>query len=255
MQPVRFLRFKTGSKAILLGVSLIGSLSISDAATIYIGDSASQGQVLSVGTNVDTVTTVTYASVATSGMAQRYTATVTTTIQLTEFNFYRRAIPADTGAPVTGSVTPFVAIYTGDLTNASVNNGANYTVLSIGNSFSFGGGTTGLAAGVENLLFTGVNTVITLNAGQTLVAGFLNTGIAGLVTFVEGAGNTQNAIDYTPLSNALPGSTPNSLTANPSLTLNRTQKYNIGFVIIPEPSAFFLSLTGLGMLALRRRVR
>jgi MYXO-CTERM domain-containing protein len=101
----------------------------------------------------------------------------------------------------------------------------------------------------------GTNPTITLNAGDVLVAGYLNSVAAGVVRLNSAA--TGNAIDYTALVNTLPSSVPNPLTANASLTLNRTLQYNVGFdvVPVPEPSMMSLGLVGLALIGRRQRRR
>lgn len=214
------------------------------AAQIYIGDAATQGTAITNGNATDTAPTVTYGFVNTNGFSANYTAPAATTITLTEVNFFK--------STSTGTVTPFVARYTGDLTNASVNNKDNYTVLSIGDAFSFAGDAV---SSLRNLQFTvgGTNPTVTLNSGDVLIAGFVNSGAAGVVRYDSAA--TGNAIDYIALSNTLPGTVPNPLTASGTLTLNRTQKFNVGFdvVPVPEPTMIGLGLVGVALLGRRQR--
>jgi hypothetical protein len=232
---------------LLLGLSLVaGLLATSLAAPIYIGDAATEGTALTNGNSQDTAVTVTYAFVNTGGLSANYTAAEDLQIKLTEVNFFK--------STSTGSLTPFVAVYSGDLTNASVNTGANYTVLAIGDTFNFG---SDAVSSLRNLAFTvnGVNPTISLSSGQTLVAGFLNSGTAGVVRLASTTAG--NAIDYTALANTLPGTVPNPLTANAALTLNRTLKYNVGFEVvpIPEPGTFVSLAAGAAFLYVLRRRR
>ncbi|HEY0010017.1 MAG TPA: PEP-CTERM sorting domain-containing protein [Tepidisphaeraceae bacterium] len=213
------------------------------AAEVYIGDNAAAGTAITNGNGQDTAPTVTYAFVNTNGPSASYTALANTTIKLTEVNFFK--------STSTGTLRPYVARYTGDLSNNSVNTGTNYTVLAIGDAFSFA---TDAVSSVRNLSFTvdGVNPELTLNAGDVLVAGYLNSVSAGVVRMNTAA--TGNAIDYTALVNTLPSTVPNPLTASASLTLNRTLQYNVGFNVVPEPSMLGgLGLVGLALVSRRQR--
>jgi len=232
---------------------------LASAATLYIGDDAREG--LNVtnggGTTADGISTLTYvftgttteASVTTSTM---YTAAVTQTIRLTEVNFWT--------ANATGTLTPFVAIYDTTQSNRA---GSSYTVLSIGSAISvtnIGGG----SARQVNAAFLvgGTNPMITLLAGQTLVTGFTQS--SQLVyhsnrNTTPGAITPGSVVDY--INNeangvALPASVPNTLQSSddfPSNNLNGTLRYNVGFVVIPEPSTTGLSALAMTGLALRRR--
>jgi hypothetical protein len=236
-------------RLLLPAVAIVIAPLSAHAAQIYIGDAAAQGTALTTtGNTKDTAQTVTYASVNTDGASATYTAPAATTIKLTEVNFYK--------SDSTGTLTPFVARYTGNLTAGSVSSGANYTVLAIGDATSFAGDST---SSVRNLQFTvnGANPTIMLNAGDVLIAGFVNSVAAGVVLYDNSQAAAGNAIDYIALSNTLPASLPNPLTGNGLTSLSRTQKFNVGFDVVsapvPEPSMIGLGLVGLALASRRQR--
>jgi hypothetical protein len=210
------------------------------AASLYIGDDAAEGSAVTSGggSQADTANPLTYAF---TGTGSSYIAANSQTIKLTEVNFF-----ADEGP---GNLTPFVAAYSGSGNNL----GASYTVLAIGDPIAVTGSTFGSTGNVrENRAFTvgGVNPQITLNAGQTLVAGLYQTTRIVLVSSTAGSNN-----DYINNGSSLPASTGNTLTSDSDYNLNRTMRYNIGFDVVPEPSALMLGAVVTGLLALKRRRR
>ena len=232
---------------VVLWLALLGQPGSAKAATVYIGDAAKQGLAISPASGRDDSCAVTYGFVNTDGSGAVYTASATTVITITEVNFYKNATTEGTFR-----LTPFVAIFSGNSTNGSVKTGENYKVVAVGLPYTFTGESS---AELRNLVFASENSTITLQPGETLIAGFVNSGRPGLVAFDDGA--TQNAIDYIAASNCLPGGEGGHLTGdNPAhLDLNRTQKFNIGFeiVAVPEPSMLLLSAMTTGGLLMRRR--
>lgn len=220
-------------------------LQLSMADVIYIGDDAAKGTAVTQPDNVaDTASTpagnITYAFSAdaitnNSGLPQDWTAK--------EVNFW--------GFEDGHTVTPFLAIYNGAGTGA----GANFNVISVGEPL------TSVAGQPNNLAFTvgGMNPTVTLNDGETLIAGFHQSGRA--IPF--GNGGDGDYLSANP--SRIPATLPNTLTGNPNWsTLGRTYAFNVGLeegAVIPEPSsaalllAAFFSLSGLGLMRRRRRNR
>src|SRR4051794_26263850 len=210
------------------------------AASIYIGDDAAEGTTITAGggAQADTVNPLTYAF---TGTGSTYTAATAQTIKLTEVNFI-----ADEGP---GNLTPFVAAYNGGNNQL----GASYTVLAIGDPIAAPTGAFAGGGTLQNAAFTisGVNPQINLAAGQVLVAGlFQTTRIVLVGTAVAGPNN-----DYINSGNSLPASTGQALTSDSDFGLSRTMRYNVGFDVVPEPSAAAIGLTGFAGLGLRRRRR
>ena len=223
-------------------VAMLGALS-AHAETIYIGDDAVKGTAVTQPDNVaDTASTppgnITYAFSAdaitnNSGIAQQWTAT--------EVNFW--------GFEDGHTVTPYLALYNGAGTGA----GANFNVISVGDPLTS-------TVGANNLAFTvdGANPTVTVNDGETLIAGFHQSGRA--IPFGDGGDG-----DYLSANpNKIPGTLPNTLTGNPTWSnLGRTYAFNVGIeAAIPEPSSLALlliaaifSLSGMGLMRRRRRTR
>lgn len=206
------------------------------AAAIYIGDDAGEGFAITSGggTTADSVNTLTYAF---TGIGSTFTSPSNQNYTLQEVNFV-----ADEGG---GTLTPFVARYNGGNNQL----GASYTVLSIGDPLTvpagaFGGG--GLT--VQNRTFTvgGVNPVLSLLAGDVLVAGLYQS---SRIVALGGAGGSNN--DYINNGSSLPGITPAILTSDSDFALNRTLRFNIG--LTPEPSIGSLGLLGFSLLVMQRR--
>jgi hypothetical protein len=214
---------------LLAGIALVPARG--DAASIYIGDDAAQGASITSGTGQDS-SLATYAFVQ---LGTSYTATSNLQLQVSEVNFF--------AGTATGSITPFLAIYSGDQTSASIKTGSNYDVILIGDSISVTGN-----SGLHDTTFLvgGTTPTISLSTGQVLVSGF-TTSVAGLVKY---NGTATGTIDYVTLNSALPTSTPNPLTASATLALDRTLQFDVGLntVAVPEPATYFL--VGMGVAAL-----
>jgi lysophospholipase L1-like esterase len=205
-------------KMIILGVILFHAISAS-AATIYIGDDSPEGLNITQGTGQDTSGgAVTYGFVTTP-TTYANTSSFIQLVNLTQVNFY--------AGTASGTLTPFVSLYTGNQTATSIQTATNYRVLLIGDPISVTGN-----SGRQNTQFLvgGMNPTLTLAPGQVLTVGYLSSS-GGVVQYGSGSGT----IDYVALGNTLPATVPNSFTANATTSLDRTLKYNVGFSVHTGP--------------------
>lgn len=232
----RFNRGRLISKACLLAAPFVVAAP-AVAAPIYIGDAAFQGLAVSSngGTQADTLNPLTYAFTAPANV---YTAPSAQSVTLTEVNFI-----SDEGG---GTLKPFVAKYNG----GNNQQGASYTVLSIGDPITPPAGAFGGGGTLVNAQFKvgGVNPSVSLNAGDVLVAGFEQSSRIVLV----GTGTTGVA-DYIANADTVPASTGQPLSGNGGFAFDRTMSFNVG-LNVPEPSA--AAAAGVaGLLVLGRRTR
>ena len=190
-------------------------------AVTYIGDAAPQGLAVTSGggPRADTVGTLTYA--LHTGSPTIYTAPSNQQLKLTEVNFF---------ADRSGTLSPFVARFLGGSTQTA----ANYQVLAKGDALGVVSSdqTMGPSAGdhLENRAFTvaTVNPTINVNAGDQIVAGWLQQ---GNVVYI-GAGGAQGAGDYVKNGDSLSGAVIGGpLTANSNYNFDRHMQFNIGFVV------------------------
>ena len=166
--------------------------------TVCIGDDAPFGQNLPVGTGSgndrsDTITSLTYIY-----PDNAFTAPSTQQIKVTEVNLVSQF--AGTG------LIPFLALWTGpgavgSASNAALRAGGNYTLLLTGDPVS-------VSAGLNNLAFTvsGVNPVVTLNAGDQLVMGHHQPTRMVMLDFSSPVPPTDPLGDWIERGNAIPGS-------------------------------------------------
>ena len=256
--PARTLRFLSRSplgKAILASAMLTSSMilasmftSAAHAAPIYIGDAASQGFTFGSGggPRADTVSTLTYVSTA---PANRYTAPINQQVRITEVNFF-----ADMG----GVLTPFVGRYNG----ANNQLGSSYTVLAKGDPITvtptgvLGNDATDHLVNAS-FLVAGVNPVLSLTAGDILVAGWLQTGTTGNIVYISNIAGSGSA-EYIANGNTLTGAPiGGNLTGNSSFAFDRTMQFNVGLELVvasvPEPSsAAVWAAIGLGLFGICR---
>lgn len=165
--------------------------------------------------------------------------------RITEVNFF---------ADLSGTLTPFVARYLG----VSTQLGSSYEILAKGDPLTVtsADNTFGPSPGdhLENRLFTsgGSHPVISVLAGQQLVAGWFQS---GNIVYI-GGGGTQGAADYVYGGNSIAGPVGSALSANSGFAFDRTMQFNIGMdpiVLVPEPSRMLLLVTGLAFAVFRRR--
>lgn len=211
------------------------------AGTVYVGDAALLGSTLpaGTGTRADTINGLSYIySDEVSGVA--YTATSNEQIEITSVNFLGQNA---------GSLTPFLALYEGGATNSS----SNYKLLAKGDTLTVPAGSSSGVLFNDQFTVGGVNPIVSLQAGQTVVAGLFET--TGIVVF---SSTTQSATnDRIWGGNIVNGkSAGNTLSSgNSSYNFNETYFYDIGFVDVsaPEPGSLALLGAGLGAILLRRR--
>tara|TARA_B110000285_G_scaffold161738_1_gene180657 strand:+ start:299 stop:6547 length:6249 start_codon:yes stop_codon:yes gene_type:complete len=186
-----------------------GTFTVSVVETLYIGDSAAEGINVTAGTSSYSLTTLTIAMH--TGSPVIYTASSGQNLTLTEVNFYTDA---------TGTVTPFVARYDG--TNSTL--GSGYEILAIGDPITVTNATDHL----ENSAFLvgGVNPIISVNAGDQIIAGYYQTG--GRVVRYAG---TTSGVDYIFSGDSLTSqSVGDPLSADSTYNaFDETMKFNIGF--------------------------
>jgi hypothetical protein len=211
------------------------------AATVYIGDAYAYGRdlpdntVWSAGDGVGKVTfafvqpDTTYVNVGTAAVDLR----------VTEVNFYSLGV-----ASGDNFVRPFLAVYSGDLTNDKIKVGTNYEIKWLGADIPVVAG-----AGVRNLELDG-EPVVSLAPGEILVAGYYAQDVGGMIRNNSGA---TTVADLTVLYGTLASGVGDTLlyTANSPnntsyMTLNRTMAFNLGLelVLIPEPSTAALLVVG-----------
>ena len=181
----------------------------------YIGGAFAQGLAVTAGASAgDSVGNIVY-DMPKAGICYTNLSGTAQTMQLVQVNFF-------TGSKGSGTITPFVSLYTGTQVNATTQVGANYSVLSIGDAI-----TVVAANALQNSQFLvgGVNPMITLNPGAVLTAGFLaSTDHQISYDYNSGLDN------YVHSGNSLPLTLPNPFTANSTYAAqNHTMKINIGF--------------------------
>jgi hypothetical protein len=231
----------------ILGGMAAGALS-ARADTIYIGDAAGQGKNVTYTASTHSLTPLTYVFLNKLDSDLNYFngSAAAVSLRLTEVNFWYHA------GDVAGELVPFVAVYTGaDFTDASVFNGSNYQVLSIGDRI-----VTSAGAGLYNsqFLVTGTNPVITLPAGAVLVAG-CTVNVSRFLTFGND-GTPGPVADFIGPGLFLPAALGDPLTGNATdYGFHQTALFNLGMelVVIPEPSAWLLLAIGGTLLAVTRR--
>ncbi|MFT4550692.1 MAG: hypothetical protein ACI9MB_004672 [Verrucomicrobiales bacterium] len=138
-------------------------------------------------------------------------------------------------------MTPYVALYNG----SGIGPAANYAFASIGDPIA-------AIAGLNNASFSvgGSSPTITLNNGETLIAGFYQD--IGMVPF--GAGTA----DYLDEGNELGAGVGGTFAENAQWdSLGRGYSFNVGIEVapVPEPSGALLIPAALGGLFLLRRRR
>ena len=221
------------AKTLLASVLTLAAAGSAYSAAFYIGDAALETTAVtdSGGTDTSGGGSITYGLhgnpyTNASGSAQL--------LQLTEVNFWDDDISGST-------LTPFVAIYN----NGGVGPAANYSFLSIGDAIT-------ATAGLNNASFNvgGSNPTVTLNNGDTIIAGFYQDG--RIVPFGNAAGET----DYLDEDNELGAGVGGTFGENAQWnSLGRRYSFNVGFDVVPEPSTTLLIPAALGGLLLARRRR
>jgi len=192
------------------------------SGTYYVGDDAFEGANITAGNGADSLPLITYDFVQEgAGNYSTYSNSTASleTIQLTQVNYF--------SGSTNGMVTPFISTYTGGQNGADVANAANYNVLLVGDPVTIPASSTNTLIN-EQFLASGTNPIITLNPGDVLTAGYLVSGSGAVQYNLASSG----LIDYIFNGDSLPGSTPGAFTGNSSYSLDRTIKFNIGFVVV-----------------------
>ena len=223
----------------LSALAALISIATTSAASLYVGDVAADGAAVpggTVGPDTANAGAITYAFFS---AADTYTNSSggAQLLQITEANF---------SANAAGTVTPFVAVLLGG--GAA---GADYNVLAKGDGIT-------AALGLNNAAFTvgGSNPTVTLNNGETLVAGFHQS--TGMIPWESPGGSDGDYLsDFGGVNggdNIPAGGGPLGDDANWS-TLGREYRFNVGFDVVPEPSVPFLLLVpgALFAMLIRRR--
>ncbi|MDR2462699.1 MAG: PEP-CTERM sorting domain-containing protein [Verrucomicrobiales bacterium] len=232
-------KYSVIKRAALLGVFAgMAALTVSARAeTIYIGDAANYGADLLANGKTwiagDSASKVTFVFTQTDRLYFNPTA-VAQQLQVTEVNFYAAS------ADASNFVRPFVATWTG----ANTTTGTNYTLLWIGDDIAADN-----VAGLKNITIANAP-IITLNAGEILVAGYCAQNVGGLI---RNDGAPSGIPDYVRLDVFDLG--VNDHLSNAALTLDRTMAFNIGFVVIPEPATLGLLMLGVVLIVSARLLR
>ena len=108
---------------------------------------------------------------------------------------------------------------------------------------------------LSSFLVGGSNPTITLNNGETLVAGFHQMGNPGMVSWE--AGDPDDLRNLGVGGNTIPAGGTGALVANANwATLGRDYRFKVGLDVVPEPSIPFLLLfpaSFAAMISRRRR--
>ncbi|HTJ77934.1 MAG TPA: sialate O-acetylesterase [Rariglobus sp.] len=202
-----------------LGSGFATAMQSTAASPIYIGDDAVEGASPTAGTGQDTLSTpVTYGFV-TTGTTYANTTSYMQQVTLTQVNFY--------AGSVSGTITPFAAIYTGNQSVSNIQQAINYNVVVIGDPISTTGGS---GRQQQAFLAHGVSPVVTLAPGQVLSVGYVASA-GGVARYGAGVGT----IDYVALANTVPAIQPAPFTASTGMSLDRTLKFNVGIVVRVAP--------------------
>ncbi len=217
------------------------SATVAHATEIYVGPAASFGTAVPAGAGsnnqrADTIASLTY--IYYDGI---YTAPTAQTIVVNQVDLANQS---------DGTITPFLARYTG----GSTSSGASYKLLVTGDTFSVtGGGTLGA---LVNAAFTvsGINPTISLAAGDVIVAGLYQSS----TNVVFAPGTSAALIDR---NDTIPGSVGSAFPSGSNFFFNGlAYRFNIGFSVggsssVPEPAGLAIMATGIAGLAYAARRR
>jgi len=214
------------------------------ADIIFIGDAAAEGTAVSNGTNAFSVEQLTIVNLSDGSVNAPvlYTAPEDQDIELTQVNFFSEAA---------GNLTPFIVRIVGADAQGAFDGqlASSYEVLAIGDSIN--AAPSSLING--SFAVNGSSPIVSLSDGDSIAAGFL-TDTARLVS--NNAGIPQGGTDYIFSGDSITGAAIGSpLTANSTFgTFDRPLSFNIGFVVVPEPSSAML-LVGIALPFMCRRRR
>lgn len=221
----------------IIALTTLCGIATSSAASLYIGDASPEGQAVSAGTTGPDGANGGLVTYAFFSAEDGYTNSSggPQSLQITEANFNSNG---------GGTLTPFVATLVGG--GAA---GADYNVLAVGD------GIAGVA-GLNNASFQvgGLNPTVTLNNGETLIAGFFQG--AAMIKWNDGGDDGDYLSQGGVGGNTIPAGGTGALAGNANWsTLDREYRFNVGMDVVPEPSVpvVLIPAAFLALLSRRRR--
>lgn len=209
----------------LLLLLLFSSLLGGPLHAAYIGDASLDGMNVTDQNTIDTINggDVTYAFYNDAYMNMSGSAE---TVTLDSINFWARS---------TGTVTPFFALWSG----ANPALGSSYNVI------SEGGGITVTTLGLQNAVYGGAPSTVTVPAGDKLVVGFHQSN--SIVPFSNGGTS-----DYLSSNGDAVTGVGSPLNSDSNFNLERSYAFNAG-ITVPEPGSALLMSIGCLFVFRRRR--
>lgn len=219
-------------------------LTPAQGAVSYIGDGAAfgAGQPAGTGARADFIFPLSYLF-SNEVVGVSFTAGSAMQITLTSVNLL---------AQDAGSLTPFVARYNG----GSASNAGSYTLLAKGDVLSIPAGSSSGVLFNGQFTVSGVNPTLSLNAGDTIVAGLFQTTSIVVFSFTAQSATNDRIWQTNVTSGVNPGQTLTG--GGDGFNFNLTYFYDIGFTQVsqvPEPNSVILMSTMLLAIAFVRRKR